>query len=106
MKKSDVLSLSSDLMFCEVMRQPEVCLRFLRELLGKDLRKLEYINKQEDLSGSVTEHGLRLDVYVEDEAGNRYDIEMQKTSHRNLGYRVRYAQDGLDRRILEKGAAY
>ena len=60
------LPLSDDFMFGEVMRQPKVCQLFLESLLGKDIARIEYISKQEDLTDDVSGHGIRLDVYLND----------------------------------------
>lgn len=100
------LPLSDDFMFGEVMRQPEVCQLFLECLLEKDIARIEYINKQEDLTDDVSGHGIRLDVYLNDAAGTHYDIEMQKTSSQGLERRIRYYQGGIDRRCLGKGLDY
>lgn len=100
------LPLSDDFMFGEVMRQPEVCQLFLECLLEKEIARIEYISKQEDLSDDVSGHGIRLDVYLNDAAGTHYDIEMQKTSSQGLERRIRYYQGGIDRRCLGKGLDY
>ena len=100
------LPLSDDFMFGEVMRQPEVCQLFLECLLNKSIERIEYISKQEDLADDVSGHGIRLDVYLNDDAGTHYDIEMQKTSSQGLERRIRYYQGGIDRRCLGKGLDY
>ena len=100
------LPLSNDFMFCEVMRQPEVCKLFLEALLETDIARIEYITKQEDLADDFLSHGIRLDVYLNDAKGTRYNIEMQKTNRGCLMRRIRYYQSGIDRRFLEKNADY
>ena len=57
------------------------------------------------MADSPYNHGIRLDVYLADERGTHYDIEMQNTAE-SLERRSRYYQSGIDRRILEKGADY
>lgn len=100
------LPLSDDFMFGEVMRQPDVCRLFLECLLEKDIARIEYISKQEDMTDDVSGHGIRLDVYLNDAAGTHYDIEMQKISSNGLERRIRYYQSGIDRRCLGKGLDY
>ena len=100
------LPLSNDFMFCEVMREPEVCQLFLEALLGKSIARIEYITKQEDLADDFLSHGIRLDIYLNDAEGTLYDIEMQKTSRGCLMRRIRYYQSGIDRRFLEKNVDY
>lgn len=104
--RRSALSLSNDIIFCEVMRNKEICTLFLEKLLNKRITKIVYINKQQDLSADITERGVRLDVYIEDNKGNRYDIEMQRYIAPDFGLRVRYIQHEIDHRILEKGDDY
>lgn len=100
------LPLSDDFMFGEVMRQEKVCKLFLEALLGKDIRKIQFIEKQKDLTDSYINHGVRLDVYLNDEAGTLYNIEMQTTDRDSLERRIRYYQSAMDRNALEKGVHY
>ena len=64
-------------MFGEIMRRPEICRLFLEALLGKPIARIEYISKQQDVSDSYSSHGIRLDVYLRDEANTVYSVEMQ-----------------------------
>lgn len=100
------LPLSDDFMFGEVMRQEKVCKLFLEALLGKEIRKIQFIEKQKDLTDSYINHGVRLDVYLNDEAGTLYNIEMQTTDRDSLERRIRYYQSAMDRNALEKGVHY
>ena len=45
-------------------------------------------------------------VYVEDEAGTVYNVEIQTTDKKNLPKRMRYYQGLIDLHILEKGEDY
>lgn len=49
---------------------------------------------------------VRLDVYVNDDAGTVYDVEMQTTSSKDLPKRSRYYQGMIDLNQIEKGAFY
>jgi predicted transposase/invertase (TIGR01784 family) len=100
------LPLSDNFMFAQVMRQPEICQLFLEELLGVSIARLEFIGKEQDISDGDDYHGIRLDVYVNDAAQTRYNIEMQNTRQKDLERRVRYYQSGIDRNFLAKGADY
>ena len=100
------LPLADDFMFGEVMRREDICILFLEALLGKQIDHIEYIERQQDLSDDYESHGIRLDVYLKDEKGTVYNIEMQRFSGDNLEMRVRYYQSGIDRRTLEKGVHY
>lgn len=100
------LPLSNDFMFGEVMRRETVCKLFLEALLGKEIRHIQFIQKQTDLSDSYDYHGIRLDVYLNDDEGTVYNIEMQTTNKDDLERRIRFYQSGIDRTALEKGTYY
>jgi predicted transposase/invertase (TIGR01784 family) len=93
-------------MFAQVMRQPDICKLFLEELLRVQIDQLEFIGKEQDITDGDDYHGIRLDIYVNDAAHTRYNIEMQNTRQKDLERRVRYYQSGIDRNFLAKGADY
>lgn len=100
------LSLVDDFMFSEVMRQPENIKPFLETLLEKKIQRVVAIDKQKDLKDTYDTHGIRLDVYLEDEHNTKYDVEVQARLHRKLEKRIRYYASGIDRRSLEMNADY
>ena len=100
------LPLKNDFMFGQVMRNPEICKLFLEELLGKEIDHIEYIENQKEISDSYEHHGIRLDVYLRDDAGTVYAIEMQTTNKGDLELRVRFYQGSIDRNELLKGHPY
>ena len=100
------LPLKNDFMFGQVMRSPDICKLFLEELLGKEIDHIEYIENQKEISDSYEHHGIRLDVYLRDDAKTVYAIEMQTTNKRDLELRVRFYQGSIDRNELLKGHAY
>ncbi|MBQ2117708.1 MAG: PD-(D/E)XK nuclease family transposase, partial [Clostridia bacterium] len=103
---SDLYSITLDhfLVFPEVMREPRLCRRFLEQLLGVKIRKLEFVQKEADFKESVIYRGIRLDVYVEDDANSVYDVEMQNSVESFK--RVRYYQSGIDRQVLKSSGYY
>ena len=105
-KKFQDLTLADDFMFGEVMRRPENVKPFLEALLNIRIAEINVIDKQKDLDDTYDFHGIRLDVYLEDENRTKYDVEMQRTLRRCLEKRVRYYQSGIDRRTLESGEDY
>ena len=100
------LPLRNDFMFGEVMRTSEICQLFLEELLNVAIRRIEFIDKQKDLSDSYTHHGIRLDVYLKDEAGTVFNVEMQSVPNDNLAKRARFYQGAIDRNELPKALDY
>lgn len=100
------LPLRNDFMFGEVMRTSEICQLFLEELLGIHIQRIEFIDKQKDLSDSYTHHGIRLDVYLKDEAGTVFNVEMQSVRNDDLPKRARFYQGAIDRSELPKAVNY
>lgn len=98
--------LTNNFMFCEVMQDPAVSKTFLEELLQVKIAEIVIHEKEYDVSDKIDAHGIRLDVYLEDEKRTRYDIEMQAAPESAIEWRIRYYQSGLDRRFLDKGAWY
>lgn len=100
------LPLRNDFMFGEVMRTSEICQLFLEELLGIRIQRIEFIDKQKDLSDSYTHHGIRLDVYLKDKAGTVFNVEMQSVRNDDLPKRARFYQGAIDRSELPKAVNY
>lgn len=100
------LPLSNVFMFGEVMRQEGICKLFLEALLQRPIDRVVYVSKEETISDELSWHGIRLDVYMKDEAGTMYNIEMQAVSRDDLPRRIRYYQGTMDRRALESGRDY
>lgn len=100
------LPITNDFMFTRVMHDPEICKGFLQEVLPDiRIRDLHYLEPQKTLEGNVDAHGVRLDVYVEDN-DKVYDIEMQTVPQGDLGRRARYYQGHVDMDLLKKGEKY
>lgn len=100
------LPLRNDFMFSAVMQNESICQLFLQELLGVSIQRIEYVDKQKDLSDSHEYHGIRLDVYLRDEAGTVYNVEMQTAKNDDLPRRARFYQSAIDRKALDKNASY
>lgn len=84
------INLSNDLVFGEVMRQPENVKPFLEAVLEKKIAEITYIEKQQDIKDGIHLHGIRLDVALADEAGTQYDVEMQTGRGYDLERRIRF----------------
>lgn len=101
------LTIMNDFLFGVVMRQEQFCKPLLEYILRFKIRKIIYLNEQETIEGAVLDaKSIRMDVYVEDDKGTVYDLEVQTTDKRNLGKRTRYYQSMIDIRALEKGQNY
>lgn len=93
-------------MFAQVMSDPAICKLFLEKLLGVEIDRIEYIDTEKSLEASSRFHGIRLDVYLKDEKGTVYNIEMQIEKAAAPLKRPRYYQSQMDRALLMKGCLY
>ena len=101
-------TISNNFMFRLVMEKQELCKPLVERILGIRIQKLSYMEAEKSLETKLSSKGVRLDIYVEDEAGAAYDIEMQIGSQYKeyLGYRTRYYQSMMDNDALKKGELY
>ena len=102
----DKIGISDDLMFGKVMRNQELCKKLLETILRVPIKKIEYPEEQKVIDITKDSKSVRLDVYVNDDAGTVYDVEMQTTSSKDLPKRSRYYQGMIDLNQIEKGAFY
>lgn len=100
------LTIIDDFMFADIMRQPEFIKPFLESILEKKIAEVVIIDKQKDFKDAYDAHGIRLDVYLEDEDRTKYDVEVQARLHPELERRVRFYQSGIDRHSLKTGEEY
>lgn len=106
-KQYHELDFTDNFMFCKILeKKPDLCRRLLETILNKKIRKIVFVNTEEAISLTSDGKGIRLDVYVDDENGTVYDMEMQTTSNQNLPKRSRYYQGMIDLNLIEKGEDY
>ena len=105
-KPIEKLTIVDDFMFGAVMRDATLCKTLLELILGVKIRRIEYPELQKTINERYGSKAIRLDVYVEDEAGTVYDVEIQATEKKHLPMRTRYYQGVIDLHILEKGEDY
>ena len=108
-KTWEELSLSDNFIFQKVMRRKRLCKRLIEKILAIKIRRITFSETEKSISVRRDSKSVRLDVYVEDENGTLYDIEMQTTdsaSPSELPKRTRYYQAMMDMDILDKGAYY
>ena len=105
-KSIEELTIVDDFMFGAVMRDPRLCKPLLELVLNVRIRKIEYLELQKTLNERYGSKSIRLDVYVEDEVGTVYDVEIQTEAKKGLPKRTRYYQGVIDLHILEKGEDY
>lgn len=100
------LRISNDFMFAKVMRNPELCKGMLERLLDIQIDHIEYPEEQKAIDISKDSKSVRLDVYLKDENGTVYNVEIQTTHSKNLPKRTRYYAGMIDLNAIEKGVDY
>ena len=100
------LNLSDDFLFAKVMADSEICRRVLEKILTVPIRKVEAPATQRTIDLLFEGKGVRLDVYVNDDEGTVYNIEMQCNKKRNLPKRTRYYAGSIDLDLIAAGEDY
>jgi len=108
LKNYDELTFADNFMFCKILEENEdLCKEMTELILGRKIGNL--------VKDPVTEkaikltpdgHGIRFDVYFEDDNKRIYDIEMQTSKKSELPKRSRYYQGMLDLNYLKSGKRY
>ena len=81
-KSFDDLTIADDFMFCKVMQDEDICKEFLEMVLSDKIGKIIYLSPQNSITAGIEAKSVRLDVFVKDEAGKSYDIEMAFSDRR------------------------
>lgn len=102
---------TEDQVFGEVMSNMEFCKYILQVILGPEvkIKNIKRPTTQDNVKDPShrEEKDVIVDVIVEDDEGNLYDIEMQVADDNDLGWRLRYYAAKLDQRYtLKKGSTY
>ena len=105
-KPLDELTLMDDYMFGVVMQDPVLLRPLLEYILNIRIRAVEYIEPQRTMKDGYVSRGIRVDLFVTDEQGNVYNVEVQTTNLPNLPKRMRYYQSVIDINVLNPGADY
>ena len=105
-KTIDELTLMDDYMFAQVMRDTRHLKPLLQFVLQVSIAKIELIEPQKTEKEGYDSKGIRLDLYVTDEQGVVYNVEVQTTSKKHLPKRMRYYQSTIDISILRPGVDY
>ena len=100
------LNLSDDFLFSKVMQDEEILRLLLEKILKFPIKKVVLVQYQRVMEIDPGAHGIRLDVYADDDTGTRYSVEMQKKNEYNIGKRSRYYLSIMDLDQLEKGVNY
>ncbi len=87
-KNYEDLKFTDDFLFGKILySSPEICRKMLELLLDVEIEKVEAVETQKSLKSSYAKRGVRLDVYVKDDKGSVYDIEMQTVNSYDIDRR-------------------
>ena len=102
------LTLRNNFMFRLVMEKQELCKKLIECILGIKIKSISYMEHEKSFEANLRSKGIRLDLFVIDEDGVAYDIEMQMdNSYKDfLGRRTRYYVSTMDNNALKKGERY
>ncbi len=107
-KPWEELTIQDDYMFKLVMNIKHICLKLLQNILGISIKDIKYLETEKAMDARYQGKGIRMDVYVLDDAKTVYNIEMQirMPEGTSLYKRTRYYQSMIDADLLAAGADY
>ena len=106
-KSFDELTIQDNFIFQKVMLKKPICKAVLERLLDIYIKDIVYIQEEKTLDVSLETKSVRLDVYVNDDRGTVFNIEMQTSKDmEELVKRTRFYQSILDMYHLQKGQKY
>ncbi len=100
------LNLEDDFLFAKVMSDKDICRRIIEKVLDIKIKKIKMPQEQKVIDLLLDSKSVRLDVYVNDEKGTVYNVEMQRGKNINLAKRSRYYQGNIDLDKISKGDDY
>ena len=107
LKEYDELEFTDDFMFWNILvSEPDICKELLELILDVEIIKICQPENQKSIETTYKGKGIRLDVYVNDENGTVYDLEMQTTVKDELPKRMRYYQGMIDLNLIKRGSLY
>ena len=106
-KSFDELTIQDNFIFQKVMLKKHICKAVLEQLLDTSIHDIVYIHEEKGLDVRLETKSVRLDVYVNDDKGTVFNIEMQTSKDmEELVKRTRFYQSILDMYHLQKGQKY
>ena len=101
------LGISNDFLFGKVMQDAELCKELLQIIFpNMKIDHIEYPVLQKTINMDADAKSIRLDVYIVDNKGTVYDIEMQMADTKELPKRTRYYRAMMDLEMIDKGQSY
>ena len=106
-EKWESLTLGNGFIFSKVMLNEALCKRVIQAVTDlPPIDYIEYIEAEKTIDIRVDSKSVRLDVYVQDEKGTVFNIELQAVDTKELPERSRYYQSVVDLDLIDKGEDY
>ena len=106
-KAYEELEFTDDFMFANILySNTELCRKLVELLLNRKVTQISTIDYQKTIDISYDSKGIRLDVVVEDEEKNTYDLEMQIATVESLPKRCRYYHSMMALDQIQKSEDY
>ena len=108
MPKWQDATITENFLFEKVMHNKRICKRLIEKILDITIQSIEFPEAEKSITIRRDSKSVRLDVYVTDDTGRVYDIEMQCTNpfDDELVKRTRYYQGMIDMDLIDKGMNY
>ena len=108
MPKWQDATITENFLFEKVMHNKRICKRLIEKILDITIQSIEFPEAEKSITIRRDSKSVRLDVYVTDDTGRVYDIEMQCTNpfDDELVKRTRYYQGMVDMDLIDKGMNY
>ena len=82
-KPYDELTIQDNFLFQKIMRNKRICKLTLERLLDIDIKDISYPEEEKTIDIRLDSKSIRLDVYVNDDKGTVFNIEMQTSKDMN-----------------------
>ena len=107
-KDWEELTIQDNFLFQKVMRNKRLCQYLIEKILQIKIADITYPDTEKAIDIRLDSKSVRLDVYVQDDTGRVFNIEMQCTDEQDSGLakRTRYYQAMIDMDMLKKGEVY
>ena len=98
------LVFKDNFMFAAVMMDEDIAKGVLERALGIEISRVE-VSYEKSIVYNPEYKGVRLDVYVKDQQGTHFDVEMQ-VANEEIKKRARYYHSQIDMELLLAGTDY
>lgn len=106
-KQWDDASFNDNFVFSKTLELfPDICKQIIELILNVRVNHISYPEREKVIESRTDSKGIRLDVYVHDDANRSFDLEMQIANSDNISKRMRYYQGLIDGDKLKHGQHY